>query len=207
MSLEKFIRDSKEEFDDKVMPDNLQSDFEVRLKSELHSSTNKKWSKYKYWSVAASIILILTMGYLYNSSIKQKNEVRDELVFDLSNQEANSMQLETIYELEEQYKKEDEKILNEYFKILQNNTNSNVKIAVIDGLLKYPNNQDMRMQLINALSKEKEPLVQLKLIKSLTILKEQRAKIPLQQIIDDKESFPVVKGNASASLAMLNLKN
>ena len=75
---------------------------------------------------------------------------------------------------------------------------------MIDALLKFPDNQLVRSNLINALGEEKEPLVQLKLIKSVVILREQRAKEPLQEIIANKESLPLVKGNASASLALLN---
>ena len=62
----------------------------------------------------------------------------------------------------------------------------------------------VRSNLIDALGNEEEPLVQLKLIKSVATLREQRAKAPLKKIIEDEESLPLVKGNASALLAMLN---
>ena len=75
---------------------------------------------------------------------------------------------------------------------------------MIDALLKFPDNPLVRDHIIEALANEKEPLVQLKLIKSVTILREQRAKASLQKIIENNESLPLVKGNASVTLAMLN---
>ncbi|WP_299367377.1 HEAT repeat domain-containing protein [Winogradskyella sp.] len=206
MSLEKFIRQHKSNFDDKSMPESATSDFEARLKKELHQSGRvRRLRIIRYASIAASLVLFVTLGFLYNNRIEQL-EIRDNLVVALDESETSSSRLETIYEIEDQFqnKKEDEKILNAFFKILKDDSDANSKIAVIDALLKFPDNQMVRNNLIDALGAEKEPIVQLKLIKSVAILREQRAKAPLKKIIDNKESLPLVKGNASALLAMLN---
>lgn len=207
MSVEDFIKKHKKTFDDQEMPANAALDFEARLKNELHSSKRfKRVQMIRYMSMAASLIIVLTLGYLYNQNKKEELEIRDNLILALGEDQTNSTRLEAIYEIEDQYQnqEEDEKILNAFFKILKDESDSNSKIAVIDALLKFPNNQTIRTHLIDALENEKEPLVQLKLIKSVSILREQRAKEPLQKIIENKESLPLVKGNASASLAMLN---
>jgi hypothetical protein len=206
MSLEKFIKQHKEAFDDAAMPENATFNFEARLKQELHTSTKvRRLRPIRYVAIAASLVLLLSVGYLYMEHLK-KLEIRDNLVLALEEEQTNSSRLETIYEIEEQpqYQQEDEKILNAFFKILKEDSDANSKIAVIEALLKFPNNQQVRANLIDALGAEKEPIVQLKLIKSIAILREQRAKVPLQKIIDNKESLPLVKGNASELLAMLN---
>ena len=206
MSLEKFIRDHKEGFNDKSMPENASTDFENLLKNELHRPNKvRKLHRLKYIGIAASVVLLLTVGYLYNSHIEQL-EIRDNLVIALDESDTNSSRLETIYAIEEEFqnKKEDEKILAAFFKILKEDSDANSKIAVIDALLKFPDNASVRTNLIDALGTEKEPIVQLKLIKSVAVLREQRAKVPLQKIMEDKETLPLVKGNASALLAMLN---
>lgn len=207
MSVENFIKKHKKAFDDQEMPEDATLDFERRLKKELHTpNRSKKVKMIRYMSMAASIIIIVAFGYLYNDNKKEQLEIRDNLVLALGEDQTNSTRLQAIYEIEDQYEnqKEDEKILNAFFKILKEESDSNSKIAVIDALLKFPNNQEVRDNLIDALETEKEPLVQLKLIKSVSILREQRAKKPLQKIIEDKESLPLVKGNASALLAILN---
>ena len=209
MSVEDFIKKHKKAFDDQEMPDNATLDFEARLKKELHTPTRSKTVKMiRHLSIAASVVIVLALGYFYNQNKKEQLEIRDSLVLALGEDQNNSTRLQAIYDIEDQYQyqnqEEDEKILNAFFKILKENSDSNSKIAVIDALLKFPNNQLVRNNLIEALETEKEPLVQLKLIKSVSILREQRAKEPLKKIIENKESLPLVKGNASASLAMLN---
>ncbi|MEM6684167.1 MAG: HEAT repeat domain-containing protein [Bacteroidota bacterium] len=206
MSLEKFIQQHQEAFDEATMPETATSDFEARLKKELHAEKGvKRLVTFKYVGIAASVLLLLSIGYFYLNQ-QQKVNARDHLVLALEEEQTNSERLQTIYEIEEneQYQKEDEKILNAFFKILKEDSDVNSKIAVIEALLKFPNNQQVRTNLIEALEIEQEPLVQLKLINSVAILREQRAKVPLQKIIDNKESLPLVKGNASELLAMLN---
>lgn len=207
MSLEKFIKEHKAAFDKKKMPENASLGFETRLKKELHKTNGVKRLKLiRSLSIAASFLLLVTFGYLYNENRKHQLDIRDNLVLALDESETNSERLVAIYDIEDKYqnKEEDEKILNAFFKILKGDSDANSKIAVIDVLLKFPENQLVRSNLIDALGYEKEPLVQLKLIKSVALLREQRAKAPLKKIIDNKESLPLVKGNASALLAMLN---
>jgi len=208
MSLEKFIKNNQEAFDDKKMPEIRTLDFEARLTKELHTGNRvRRLPIIRYVSIAASLVLLFSIGYFYINQEKKQIEARDNLVLALEEEnQTNSSRLQTIYEIEDQlqHQKEDEKILNAFFKILKEDSDANSKIAVIEALLKFPNNQQVRTSLIDALGEEKEPLVQLKLIKSIAVLREQRAKVPLQKIIENKESLPLVKGNASAILAMLN---
>ena len=206
MSLEEFVKENKGGFNDLKMSESATVDFEARLKKELHPSGRvKRLNIIRYLSVAASVALLITIGYWYQNR-QERIEIRDNLVLALDESDTNSSRLEAIYEIEDQFanEKEDEKILNAFFKILKSDSDANSKIAVIDALLKFPDNQLVRDQLIDALANEKEPLVQLKLIKSVAALREQRAKAPLKKIIEDEESLPLVKGNASDLLAMLN---
>ena len=207
MSLEKFIKENKSAFEDQKMPQAASSDFESMLKKELHQDTSRviRLKVIRYLSIAASITLLITFGNWYQNR-QERIETRDNLVLALDESKTNSSRLEAIYEIEDQFidEAEDEKILNAFFKILHNDSDANSKIAVIDALLKFPDNAMVRNELIDALGKETEPLVQLKLIKSVAALREQRAKAPLKKIIEDEESLPLVKGNASALLAMLN---
>ena len=71
-------------------------------------------------------------------------------------------------------------------------------------MLKFPSNDNVRTNLVTALENEKTPLVQIKIIKSLSYLRENRAQNTLEEIINNEETFPIVKSNAT--LAMNQLK-
>ena len=129
-------------------------------------------------------------------------ETKEVLAF-LTDESAGN-RLTGVYKFEDEFQKEDSKIINTLIKILHKDANANVKIATIDALLKYPTNEQIRTSLITALEKETIPLVQIKIIKSLSFLKENRAQKPLENIINNKQTYPIVKSNAT--LAMNQLK-
>ena len=112
--------------------------------------------------------------------------------------------LEAVYEFSDEFKKEDQKIIDVLIDKLLNDKNANVKIAIVDALLEFPRNEKVRKSMIEALSKETQPNVQIKLIKALSILRDERAKEPLKEIIQNENTFDIVKNNAT--LAMANLK-
>ena len=100
--------------------------------------------------------------------------------------------------------KEDRQIIEILIKILHKDQNTNVKIATIDVLLRFPQNKLIRENLLIALDKEKTPLVQIKLIKSLSFLREKRAQKSLKKIINNQQTFPIVKNNATLAINHLN---
>lgn len=204
MSLEKYIQGNKKAFEDEKMPLGATEDFEWHLKNAMHTTSNRRTNKYRYLGIAASICLLIISGYYYLEKIRTENENKEQLIYSMSDEVA-SERLQAVYDFEEHYKEEDDRILQTLFSLLHKDDNNNVKIATIDALVKFSKNEKVRLHLIKALEEENEPLVQIKLIQSLTVLREKRAKKPLEQLIEDTETFPVVKGNAT--LAMLKLKN
>jgi len=202
MNLKDYLQKNKAAFDDKKMPPSARHVFEQQLKEKLHSQSNRKATQRKYLAIAASFGLLISLGYFYSNSFSEENKSRDLLVNAMSNETA-STRLQAVYDFEEQYKKEDDRLLEALFVLIHDDGNNNVKIAAIDALVKFDNNEQVRIELIAALEKEREPLVQIKLIQSLSLLREQRASEPLQRIIDDELSLPAVKGNASLAITKL----
>ncbi|MFP2996334.1 HEAT repeat domain-containing protein [Spongiivirga sp. MCCC 1A20706] len=203
MSLEKYIKEQKDQLPEKKMPPEAKINFELLLNTEMHSSGIRKVIIQK-WLIAASVILVSSLGIIFINKKRKDEKLTKQLVSSMVN-ESTSVRLEAIYEYEDTYKKEDDRLLKTLFELLHKDSNNNVKIAVIDALLKFPNNEAMRLQLVKALETEEEPLVQLKLIDAVMKLKEERAEKPLKKLIEQKQTFPEVKGNAS--IAMINLKN
>lgn len=202
MKLKEFIQENKIEFNKEVISDKAAASFEKLLKEKLHHPKKLKVKYLKYVSVAACIVLIFSIGFWFqyqnNSSLAQQ-----ELMENLENGSAG-IRLEGVYTFNDEYKKEDSKIINRLIEIMHKDENANVKIATVDALLQFPQNEKIRKNLIKALGNESKPLVQIKLIKALSILRENRARKPLERIINNEQTFSIVKNNAT--LAMVEIK-
>lgn len=200
MNLKEYFKHHKEAFDDEKMSERADALFEDRLKAAMHQTKKTKVIYLRYLSVAASIALLVSLGFWWQSQSFEKE--KQQLLASLSNNSAGE-RLEGVYKFNDEFSKEDEKIIDTLIKILHEDSNANVKIATIDALLKFPSNEKIRKGLITAVEKEKTPLVQIKLIKSLIHLREHRAQDSLENIINDEETFPIVKSNAALAMATL----
>lgn len=202
MKLEDFIKNNKDAISEEQMSSKADANFDSLLKQKLHQPRKKKVVYLKYISVAASILLIFSLGFWFSNKENISSE-EQELLANLDADSAGK-RLEGVYAFNDEYQKEDTRIINRLIEILHKDENANVKIATIDGLLQFPKNEKIRKNLITALENEDKPLVQIKLIKALSILRENRAQKPLEKIINSKQTFPIVKNNAT--LAMVNIK-
>lgn len=202
MSLKKHIQSKRNQFDDQKMSSEADLDFSKRLKSELHSTAKGKLIYLKYISIAASLGILISLGVWASNSFKLQKD-KKQLVDNLTDASAGT-RLEGVYHFDDEYQKEDDQIIEMLVKILHEDSNANVKIATIDALLKFPQNENIRKNLIIAIGKEKTPLVQIKLIKSLSILRENRAQKPLKKLIENENTLPIVANNASLAMAEIS---
>lgn len=202
MKLEQYIKEHKSEFDELSTSKKFDAVFEKRLKQELHEPKRGKVISMRIISVAASAVLVFgTMFFLYQN--QQANEQKQVLMANLSDSSTGT-RLEAVYNIDDAYEKEDNEIIDVLIETLLTDSNANVKIATIEALAKFPNNEKMRMSMVEALKKEHQPLVQIKLINTLSALRETRAKEPLKEIINNQNSFDIVKSNANLAMANLN---
>mgnify|MGYP000005425908 CR=1 FL=1 len=202
MNLKEYIQQNKKELDSENVSIDVDLSFEKRLKKELHPPKKGKVIYLQFIAIAASVILLFTIGSLVNDSINI-NKDKSQILANLSNDSAGT-RLEGVYHFDDKFEKEDAQIMETLIAILHNDKNANVKIATIDALLKFPNSELVRQNLIIALEKESAPLVQIKLIKSLGSLRENRAQKPLEELMNNQETLPIVLSNASLAMATIN---
>lgn len=201
MNLKEHIQQHKNEFDLEQMSVESEVFFKKKLQAELHQTKKSKVVYLRFIAVAASIVLVFSVVF-WNQNLKQSAKTTEVLSY--LEDESAGKRLEGVYKFDDEFKKEDSKIIETLLKILHTDENANVKIATVDALLKFPSNDNVRTNLITALENEKTPLVQIKIIKSLSFLREHRAQKTLEEIINNEETFPIVKSNAT--LAMNQLK-
>lgn len=206
MKIENYFKEHQNEFlQSEKMSEASDILFEQKLKYNLHSTKSINEGLHgKTWGIAASIAVLLTFGFWFVSSNSSDAQFEEMLLADLTNESAGK-RLEGVYNFNETYKREDDRILNRLIEIVLNDDNANVQIASIDALLQFPKNEEVRRNLIKALEKENKPIVQIKLIKAIQILRDKRAQESLEKIIENEQTFPIVKNNAT--LAMASLKN
>lgn len=98
----------------------------------------------------------------------------------------------------------DHAILSALVKTINNDPNSNVRLAALEALGRFSNETFVKDQLIKSLSIQKDPIIQIALIELLTNMRERKIIDELERIANDESEIPPVKEQAYKSLINLN---
>jgi hypothetical protein len=104
-----------------------------------------------------------------------------------------------------QLKNPDKDIIDVLVKIMDNDPNSNVRLAALDALGKFYREPYVKAKLVKSLQKQKDPIVQIALIELLTSIKEASIISELQKISTDVNNIKAVKDQAYSGLQKLSL--
>ena len=85
---------------------------------------------------------------------------------------------------------------NALIETMNTDDNANVRLAAVDALSEFADEDKVRKALINGLATQDKAVVQIALINLMVRLKENRAIEPLKKIIEDDNSIEVVKDEA-----------
>ncbi|KQC00074.1 HEAT repeat domain-containing protein [Pedobacter sp. Hv1] len=83
---------------------------------------------------------------------------------------------------------------------MNNDPNTNVRLAALDGLAKFYRESYVKKQLVNSLKKQQDPMVQIALIGLLTRMKESAILSELEQMVKDQDTMDAVKERAYTSM-------
>lgn len=86
---------------------------------------------------------------------------------------------------------------------MNNDRNINVREAAAEALFRFRNEERIRKALVNSLSKQRDPLMQMTLINMLVELKEKSAINEMQKMLMDSDTREVVKTRLEAGIAEL----
>lgn len=117
---------------------------------------------------------------------KEVDNVRTELVYTLLKQPSANKRLQAVNEV---YKLSEatEKVIKAMFVTLNNDTNVNVRLSVVNVLIKYAHIPMVREGLVASIAKQNSPLVQIALADAMVFLQEKKAVKPLKKLIDKKD--------------------
>jgi len=197
----------------------LKVGFEMALKQEIASQS--KPTKTAFFSpmiyrIAAGFVLVMVglgIGFWIN-----KNQDRDQELADLKkqvednrrimlamldNQQSASQRMVGVsvaYELE----KADDEIVKVLVKTMNEDTNTNVRLAAMEALSKFGHEAQVRNALIQSLTEQKDPVVQIALIQLLVKMKEKGVVKQLEEMTKDPSNMKAVKDEAYKGILKLS---
>lgn len=171
------------------------------------------------WKVAAAVVLLFVgigIGALISSRRvsnpntpeqlmamqKEIKEMKEVLMFSLIDDESASQRIKAVSYAEEM-PNPDQKVIEALVNTLNHDKNVNVRLAALYSLGSWADDRMVRDSLVASLPKQTEPLIQVMLINLLAEKKDSRIVGPIQDILSNKKTLPVVKDAAEKSLKTL----
>ncbi len=196
----------------------LKIEFEKALQSEVAAQKKNKtifFSPVFYRAVAAVLLVMagVAIGNWINNNQQQEKELaelkqqvdenRRVIMAMLENQQSASQRmtgLSVAYEME----KPDDEIVRVLVKTMNEDLNSNVRLAAMEALGKFSNEASVRNALIQSLSTQKDPVVQIALIQLLVKMNENGVVKQLEQMTKDASTMKAVRDEAYTGILKLS---
>jgi len=189
---------------------------EKRLQEKVRPLTNNTRSNWKMaFQIAASIVLLLC-GYVYGTFQEERKSetqlanlqeetaiLKQEMLLALMDNKSASKRIQAVSFTSEMEASPDPEILEALIERLQFDGNVNVRLAAAEALSNYTTSEAVKTAFINSLTKEKNPTVQIAVIQFLVTVQEKRARVPMQQLLDETETPSYVKQQLNQGLQQL----
>jgi len=168
----------------------------------------------KEWAVAASFLAIvgLLTGILISNNNQHKQAMalmqeqmkeNQQLMFSLLEGESASGRIKAVNLTTAHPQQADIETFMTLSRVLNNDENLNVRLATIDALKQFSDQEEVRTILIEALESQTEPITKIALIHALVELKEKRVVPQLQNLINHPMLEKPVKDEAYNGLLQM----
>jgi len=166
---------------------------------------------------AAAAVILVTMGvgigYWIHKNRQQQSELeslrkemestKQIMMAMLDNQQSASQRVlgaTAAFHME----RTDDQIVQALVKTMNEDPNTNVRLAALDALEKFHQQEHVRRALIASLATQKDPVVQIALIQLMVRMKEKSVVKDLEKIADDVQTMKAVKDEAYFGLLKLS---
>jgi len=200
---------------------NLNVSFQEMLANEKKSQAKvirlepTRKSTYKNMLQIAASIAILFTGYLiggYQESQNTQQEItvfqneqkqlKENMMLAMIDNSSPSKRIKAVNYTEE-FTTPDTKILEALIDRMQNDSNSNVRLSAAEALSKFTDSELVRTSLIETLTTEKNPSIQIEVIQILVDIQEKRALDPMKKILEQPEAPDYLKTQVNIGIAQL----
>jgi anti-sigma factor RsiW len=196
----------------------MRSSFNDLLQQEMKDTQKTKVIFFRpvFYRVAAAIALLIvgvSLGFWISKYERQQDEIavykkqleesKQMMMAMLENQQSASQRVlgaTVAFKMENP----DQEIMTALVTAMNQDPNTNVRLAALDALGKFCQEPLVRKALIESLSTQKDPVVQIALIRLLVEMKEKSTIGELQRITTDEKMIKEVKDEAHAGLLRLS---
>jgi hypothetical protein len=130
------------------------------------------------------------------------NQRKEALFTSLANMESASTRIAAAMDAYDM-KNADKDIVDALVTTMNNDPNTNVRLAALEALAKFHRESYVRKQLTTSLKKQKDPMVQVELIQVLTKMKQKSILNELENLVKDVNTTEAVKDRAYSSILTL----
>jgi hypothetical protein len=168
------------------------------------------------YRVAATVTLLLVAGvagfWIYKdqqheqelAAIRQEMEETKRMIITLMGNEQSASQRITGVSVANQLVKSDDEVVSVLVKTMNEDPNTNVRMAALEALSKFHMEPTVRKALIESLVIQKDPVVQIALIQLLVTIKEKGVMKDLERMTKDKTIMKAVKDEAYSGILKLS---
>jgi HEAT repeat protein len=196
----------------------LQSGFDDMLKQEISTTKQSKSVFFQpaFYRVAAAVALLIVgggLGFWLSKQYDQQQRlaaIEKEMTATklmmmsmLDNHQSASQRMQGV-NVALNIDKADHDIIKALVKTMNEDPNSNVRLAALEALSKFTSDASVRRALIASLTIQKDPVVQIALIQLMVKMKEREVVKDLQRIVDDNETMKAVKDEAYSGILKLS---
>jgi|APTNR8051073442_1049403.scaffolds.fasta_scaffold00047_138 hypothetical protein len=169
-----------------------------------------------FYRVAASVSLLILAGvvgfWIYKDQqheqelavIRHEVEATKQMMLAMMNNEQSASQRITGVSVAYQLEKADDEIVQVLVKTMNEDPNTNVRMAALEALSKFHTDPNVRKALIQSLSIQKDPVVQIALIQLMVTMKEKGVVKDLERMTKDKSTMKAVKDEAYSGILKLS---
>ena len=195
----------------------LKSSFDMTLCEEMTKPAGRVvFFQPTFYRVAAAVALVLTgitIGFWITTSNQQDEEMlalrrevettKQLMQSMLENTNSASQRLQGV-NVALQMQTADNEVVTALVKAMNEDANSNVRLAALEALSKFQEIPSVRKALIRSLSTQKDPIVQIALIQLLVRMKEKGVVKDLERMVEDEQNMKAVKDEAYNGILKLS---
>ncbi|MCB0487800.1 MAG: HEAT repeat domain-containing protein [Cyclobacteriaceae bacterium] len=193
-------------------------EFERTLETESTTSAQGRTVFFQpvFYRAAAGIALLIAgvaVGYWLNANNQRENELaslkqemaetKSMMMAMLQNDLSASKRMQGV-NVAFEMKEADDDILKALAHTMENDPNTNVRLAALEALSKFIGEARVKKILVSSLTVQKDPVVQIALIQLLVKIKEKGVVQDLEKIIEDEKNIQAVKDEAYTGILTLS---